>query len=71
MITGPDASVASKTGLGVQNMKTGPDDFGTAENVSGSAKQENMNRRRQYRQNRVSERKTRENRTRHPRYRRK
>jgi hypothetical protein len=59
MITGSDASVASKTGPGAENMKTGPDAVGTAENGSGSAIQENGNRRRRYRQKRVWKRKTR------------
>jgi hypothetical protein len=34
-----------KTSPGVENMKTGPDDFGTAENESGSAKHENETQR--------------------------
>jgi hypothetical protein len=39
-------SVPSKTGPGAQNMKTGPDALGIAENESGSAKHENETRRR-------------------------
>jgi hypothetical protein len=44
---------------GVQNMRTGPEANGTAQNRSGSEKHENGNRRRRYRPNRVRERKTR------------
>jgi hypothetical protein len=44
---------------GAQNMKTGPDAIGTAQNGSESAKQENGNRRRRYRKKLVRERKTR------------
>jgi hypothetical protein len=33
-------SVPPKTGTGAQNMKTGPDTVGTAENGAGSAKHE-------------------------------
>jgi hypothetical protein len=42
-----------------QNMKTGPDAPGTAENESGSAKDENGMRRPLYRRRRVREDKTR------------
>jgi hypothetical protein len=45
--------------LGAQNMKTGPDALGTAENESGQEKQENGTRRPRYRRKRLQERKTR------------
>jgi hypothetical protein len=38
-------SVSLKTISGAQNMKTGPDALGTAENEFGRAKQENETRR--------------------------
>jgi hypothetical protein len=41
-----------------QNMKTGPDALGTAENESDNAKHENGTRRTRHRRNRVRERKT-------------
>jgi hypothetical protein len=44
---------------GAQNMKTGPDAVGTAENEYGDAKQENGTRRPQKRRKRVRARKTR------------
>jgi hypothetical protein len=59
IITGPDASVPPKTGLGVQKMKTRHDAIGTDENESGSAKHENGNRRHRYRPKLVLARKTR------------
>jgi hypothetical protein len=43
---------------GAQNMKTGPEALGTAENESGSTKHENGTRRSSYRQKRVRECKT-------------
>jgi hypothetical protein len=43
---------------GAQNMKTGLDALGTAENESGRAKHENETRRPWYRRKRVRERKT-------------
>jgi hypothetical protein len=50
--------VPPKTSLAAQNMKTGPDALGTAENMSGSGKQENKMRRTRYRRKQVRERKT-------------
>jgi hypothetical protein len=44
---------------GAQNMKTGHDALGSAQNWFGSAEHENGNRRRRYRQKRVREHKTR------------
>jgi hypothetical protein len=38
MKTGPDATVPPKTSPGAQNMKTRPNDLGTTENESESAK---------------------------------
>jgi hypothetical protein len=46
-------------GSGAQNMKTGPDALGPAENESGSTKHKNGSRRRRYRRKGVLERKTR------------
>jgi hypothetical protein len=51
--------VPLKTGPGAQNMKTGPDARGTAENESGGTKYENGSRRPRFRRKRVRERKTR------------
>jgi hypothetical protein len=51
-------SIPTKISLGAQNMKTGPDAVGTAENGSGSAKHDNRTRCRRYRRIRVRERKT-------------
>jgi hypothetical protein len=51
-------SVSPKTCPGAKNIKTGSDALGTAENESGSAKQEKGNRRPQYPQKHVRERKT-------------
>jgi hypothetical protein len=51
-------SVPLKMSPGAQNMKTGPDAHGNAENESGSAKRENGTRRSQHRRKLVRERKT-------------
>jgi hypothetical protein len=55
---GPTPSEPPKTSPGAQNMKTGPDDLGIAENEYGCAKYENESRRPRNRQKRVRERKT-------------
>jgi hypothetical protein len=55
----PTPSVPSKTIPGAQNMKTGPDALGTAENEFGRAKQENGTQRRRYRRKQVWAHKTR------------
>jgi hypothetical protein len=47
------SSVPPKMSLEAQNMKTGPDALGTAENETGSAKHENETRRPRYRRKRV------------------
>jgi hypothetical protein len=49
----PAPMVPPKTSSGAQNMKTGPDYHGTAENEYGSANHENENRRTRYRRKRV------------------
>jgi hypothetical protein len=54
----PTSSVQSRTGPGAQNMITGPDAVGIAENGSGSAKHENGTRHSRYRRKRGRERKT-------------
>jgi hypothetical protein len=54
----PTPSVMPNTSPGAQNMKTGPDALGTAENESGSAKHENDTRRPRYRGKLLRERKT-------------
>jgi hypothetical protein len=46
-----------KTCMGAQNVKTGPDTLGTAENKSGRAKDENEIQRPRYRRKHVWERK--------------
>jgi hypothetical protein len=51
--------VPPKMRLGEQNMKTGPDAIGTAQNGYESAKHENGKRRRRYRKKWVRERKAR------------
>jgi ferredoxin len=51
----PTLSVPPKTSLGAQNMKTGPDALGTAENEYGSTKHENGTRRTRHRRKRVRE----------------
>jgi hypothetical protein len=58
MKTEPTPSVTSKMSPAAQNMKTGPDALGNAENNSGSEKHENGTRRPRYRRKRVRERKT-------------
>jgi hypothetical protein len=58
MKMGSDTLVPLKTSPGEQNTKTGPDALGTAENVSGSAKEENGTRRPRFRRKRVRTRKT-------------
>jgi hypothetical protein len=54
--------------MGAQNMKTGVDALGIAENESGRVKRENGSRRPQYRQKRVQAGKKMKNGTRRPRY---
>jgi hypothetical protein len=54
----PTTSVPPKMSPGAQNMKSGPDDLGTAENEFGSAKYENGTQRPRYRRKRVRESKT-------------
>jgi hypothetical protein len=49
----PTPSVPPKMCHGVQNMKTGHDALGNAENESGRAKHENVRRRLRYRRKRV------------------
>jgi hypothetical protein len=51
------SSIPPKTSLGAQNVKTGPDALGNAENVSGSAKRENGTRCPRQRRKLVRERK--------------
>jgi hypothetical protein len=54
----PTPSVPSKMSPGEQNMTTGLDALGTAENNFGSAKHENGSRHPLYRRKRVRQRKT-------------
>jgi hypothetical protein len=54
----PTPSVPPKMSPGAQNMKKGPDALDTAENESGSAKDENGTRRPRYRRKRFPTRKT-------------
>jgi hypothetical protein len=58
MKTEPDPPGTNENESGAQNMKTGHDALGTAENESERAKYENWIGRPQYRQKRVRERKT-------------
>jgi hypothetical protein len=51
-------SVPRKTSSGAQNMKTGPDALGNAENESESAKRDNGTRHPRYRRKLLRERKT-------------
>jgi hypothetical protein len=55
----PSPPISPKMSLGAQNIKTGPDALGTAENESLSTIHENGTRRPQHRRKRVREQKTR------------